>query len=210
MEWVYKALECYTYITVRSLVFKVLAVICMFLMVHTKEDYVKYAGITVLANTGYGVFNFLNLRRHITFKRFKDYQLKHHLKPIFIFFAMSVAITIYSNLDITMLGFMKDNTEVGYYDVAIKIKVILVNIVTSLGAVLLPRTSYYVENENGKGIQDRVCKSSGICSSSGNSTYSWLYYYGKTVYPSVIRKCISAIRYPYVYHHADIDTDWRK
>ena len=28
---------------------------------------------------------------------------------------------------------------------AIKIKVILVNIVTSLGAVLLPRTSYYVE-----------------------------------------------------------------
>ena len=61
MEWVYKALECYTYITVRSLVFKVLAVVCMFLMVHTKEDYVKYAGITVLANTGYGVFNFLNL-----------------------------------------------------------------------------------------------------------------------------------------------------
>ena len=145
MEWVYKALECYTYITVRSLVFKVLAVVCMFLMVHTKEDYVKYAGITVLANTGYGVFNFLNLRRHIIFKRFKDYQLKRHLKPIFIFFAMSVAITIYSNLDITMLGFMKDNTEVGYYDVAIKIKVILVNIVTSLGAVLLPRTSYYVE-----------------------------------------------------------------
>ena len=44
-----------------------------------------------------------------------------------------------------MLGFMRDNTEVGYYDVAIKIKVILVNIVTSLGAVLLPRTSYYVE-----------------------------------------------------------------
>lgn len=49
---------------------------------------------------------------------------------------MSVAITIYSNLDITMLGFMRDNTEVGYYDVAIKIKIILVNIVTSLGAVL--------------------------------------------------------------------------
>ena len=145
MEWVYKALECYTYITMRSLAFKVLAVICMFLMVHTKEDYVKYAGITVLANTGYGVFNLFNLRKHIIFKRFKDYHFRRHLKPVFIFFAMSVAITIYSNLDITMLGFMRDNTEVGYYDVAIKIKVILVNIVTSLGAVLLPRTSYYVE-----------------------------------------------------------------
>lgn len=145
MEWVYKALECYTYITVRSLAFKILAVISMFFLVHTKEDYVKYAGITVLANTGYGIFNLFNLRKHIIFKRFKDYHFQRHIKPILIFFAMSVAITIYSNLDITMLGFMRDDTEVGYYDVAIKIKVILVNIVTSLGAVLLPRTSYYVE-----------------------------------------------------------------
>lgn len=147
MEWLYKALECYTYITVRSLAFKVLAVVLMFMLVKSKEDYVKYAGITVLANTGYGIFNFFNLRRHITFKRLADYDIKRHLKPIVIFFAMSVAITIYSNLDITMLGFMRDNAEVGYYDVAIKIKVILVNVVTSLGAVLLPRTSYYVEKK---------------------------------------------------------------
>lgn len=145
MEWLYKALECYTYITFRSLAFKVLAVIAMFVFVHTKEDYIKYAGIVVLANTGYGVLNLFNLRNHITFRRFKDYQVRRHLKPVFIFFAMTVATTIYSNLDVTMLGFMRDNAEVGYYDVAIKIKVILVNVVTSLGAVLLPRTSYYVE-----------------------------------------------------------------
>lgn len=145
MEWLYKALECYTYITFRSLAFKVLAVIAMFAFVHTKEDYIKYAGIVVLANTGYGVLNLFNLRNHITFRRFKDYQIRRHLKPVFIFFAMTVATTIYSNLDVTMLGFMRDNAEVGYYDVAVKIKVILVNVVTSLGAVLLPRTSYYVE-----------------------------------------------------------------
>ena len=85
---------------------------------------------------------FLNLKRH-----FLSYDIKRHLKPVLIFFAMSVAVTIYSNLDITMLGFMRDDTEVGYYDVAIKIKVILVNVVTSLGAVLLPRTSYYIEKK---------------------------------------------------------------
>lgn len=150
MEWLYKALECYSYITIRSLAFKVLSVALMFLLVKSKNDYVIYAGITVLANTGYGIFNFINLSKHITFRRFKDYDLRRHLKPVVIFFAMSVAITIYSNLDITMLGFMKNDTEVGYYDVAIKIKVILVNVVTSLGAVLLPRTSYYVEKKMNK------------------------------------------------------------
>lgn len=145
MEWLYKALECYSYITIRSLAFKILAVTLMFLMVKSRGDYIKYAGITVLANTGYGIFNFINLNRHMTFKRFSVYNIRRHLRPVVIFFAMSFAITIYSNLDITMLGFMRDNAEVGYYDAAIKVKVILVNVVTSLGAVLLPRTSYYIE-----------------------------------------------------------------
>ena len=44
-----------------------------------------------------------------------------------------------------MLGVMKNNEVVGYYNAAIKIKTILVTLVTSLGTVLLPRLSYYYE-----------------------------------------------------------------
>ena len=59
---------------------------------------------------------------------------------------MACATTIYTNLDTVMVGFMKTDTDVGYYNAAVKIKNILVSIVTSLGSVLLPRASYYVEN----------------------------------------------------------------
>ena len=45
-----------------------------------------------------------------------------------------------------MLGFIRTDVDVGYYNAAVKIKTILVSIVTSLGAVLLPRASYYVEH----------------------------------------------------------------
>ena len=45
-----------------------------------------------------------------------------------------------------MLGFLKTDTDVGYYNAAVKIKSILVSIVTSLGVVLLPRASYYIEH----------------------------------------------------------------
>lgn len=45
-----------------------------------------------------------------------------------------------------MLGFMTSDADVGYYNAAVKIKSILVSIVTSLGVVLLPRASYYVEH----------------------------------------------------------------
>lgn len=42
MEWLYKALEQYTYITVRSVIFKFIALIAMFLLIHEQEDYVVY------------------------------------------------------------------------------------------------------------------------------------------------------------------------
>ena len=47
-----------------------------------------------------------------------------------------------------MLGFMKTDMDVGYYNAAVKIKTILVSIVSSLGAVLLPRVTVYIENND--------------------------------------------------------------
>lgn len=58
---------------------------------------------------------------------------------------MSVATSIYTHLDTVMLGFMHTNTELGYYNAAVKLKSILVSLITSMGTVLLPRLSYYYE-----------------------------------------------------------------
>ena len=74
-----------------------------------------------------------------------EYNFRQHIKPISVFFAMSIATTIYTNMDNVMLGFIKGTTENGYYDAAVKIKNILVSFVSSLGTVLLPRVSYYIE-----------------------------------------------------------------
>ena len=72
------------------------------------------------------------------------------MKAILVFFAMSCATTIYTNMDTVMLGFMKSDEEVGYYNAAVKMKVVLVGVVTSLGTVLLPRASYYIEKGDKK------------------------------------------------------------
>ena len=111
-----------------------------------QSDYVIYGGITILAGVGSNVLNFINVHRYISVKPLRGYCLTRHWKGIFTFFAMSVATTIYTNLDTVMLGFMKTDTDVGYYNAAVKIKTILVSIVTSLGVVLLPRASYYMEH----------------------------------------------------------------
>ena len=60
MEWLYKALEQYTYITIRSVIFKFIALIAMFLLIHKKSDYVIYGGISILAASASNIFNFIN------------------------------------------------------------------------------------------------------------------------------------------------------
>ena len=146
MEWLYKALEQYTYITVRSIVFKLVALVAMFALIHSREDYVIYGGITILASSASSIFNFFHARRFISMRPVGGYHFQPHLKAVAVFFAMACASTVYTNLDTVMLGFMTSDEMVGYYNAAVRIKSILVSIVTSLGAVLLPRASYYVEH----------------------------------------------------------------
>ena len=146
MEWLFKALEEYTYITIRSIIFKVISVVAMFFVVRSSEDYLLYASITVVASAGANLLNLSKVHSYIDWKKFKDYHFYKHIKPILVLFAYTCATTIYTNIDSVMLGFMTSNIEVGYYGVAIKIKNILVSVITALGAVMLPRVSYYYEN----------------------------------------------------------------
>ncbi len=157
MEWLFKAMEQYTYITVRSLIFQLIAIAGMFLTVHSPKDYVLYGVVSVLGAVLSGVFNFLNVHKYIDRKPAGTCDLKRHLKPVAIFFAMASATIIYTQLDSVMLGFMKTDADVAYYHAAVKVKTILVSVITSLGAVLLPRVSYYVE----KGMDDEFRRITG-------------------------------------------------
>ena len=147
MEWLYKALEQYTYITVRSVIFKFIAMGLMFLLIHEQKDYVIYGALAIFAASASNILNFINVHKYIDLKPVGKYNMKRHLKPVGIFLAMSCATTIYTNLDTVMLRLMKGDEEVGYYNAAVKIKTVTLSVVTSLGAVLLPRVSYYIENK---------------------------------------------------------------
>ncbi|MGI5977341.1 MAG: flippase [Candidatus Limivicinus sp.] len=146
MEWLYRGLEQYTYITIRSVTFKGIAMCFMLLLVHAQEDYLIYGGITIIASSASYIMNFLNAKKYIYLHPVGRYNLKQHIKPILVFFALACATTVYTNLDNVMLGFMQSDSAVGCYHVAIRIRSILLGVVTSLGAVLLPRSSYYIEH----------------------------------------------------------------
>ena len=176
MEWLFKGLEQYTYITIRSVLFKLLALVLTFILVREQNDIMIYTALSVLASSASQVLNFFYARKFVdllpvnssTEEHFEErssvihtwwQDIQKHISPTIIFFAMAAATTIYTNLDVLMLRFMTNATEVGYYDAAIRIRAILLTVVASLGTVLMPRAAYLIEEkryEEFKGILTRA------------------------------------------------------
>lgn len=148
MNWLYSAVEQYDYITKRSIAFKFLGVVLMFLFVHSPADCYKYAVITVFANVGGNILNIIYSRIFITYKWYGNYNCKHHIIPTLAMFATYLAVNVYSSLDSVMLGFICGNFQVGIYSAAVKIRTVLTTLITSVGTVLLPRLSFYIANES--------------------------------------------------------------
>ena len=139
MDWVYSIYEDYAYITVRSIFFQIVSLILLFIFVRSKNDYLNYAIITVFSSIGSNIFNFVHARMFVKVKLTWDIPWKHHLLPIFIIFASNVAIMVFVNSDITILGIMKNTYVVGLYSVAAKVYSIIKNLLASLLIVTVPR-----------------------------------------------------------------------
>ena len=73
MEWLYKALEQYTYITIRSVIFKFIALIAMFLLIKQQSDYIVYGAISIFASSASNIFNFINVHKYIDLHLFQQF-----------------------------------------------------------------------------------------------------------------------------------------
>lgn len=148
MDYLYTALEEFRYITVRSVAFQFLSLVLLFTLVKNQNDYLKYAAISVVSSVGSNILNFFHARKFVDFRLAKEtkLELKKHLKPIFTFFAMSAAVSIYTVLDTTMLGFLKGDEAVGIYTAATKINRTVIMMITAATGVLLPRLSFYASS----------------------------------------------------------------
>jgi len=159
IDWFLSGLEQFKIITVRSLIIKVLSIAALFIFVKHEDDIIPYILISVFAQLGNQLWNFLLLYKNNIAISFKSINLKQHFKPLMILYISAIAISIYTVLDTLMLGFLSNYSQVAYYTSATKISKIILPIVTSLGTVLLPRIAYYNEIGKRKEINNLVKES---------------------------------------------------
>ena len=141
-EWIYTIYEDYTYITIRSIVFKMISIVLLFLLVRRPEDYLIYAAITVFSAVGSNLLNFIHARNFVHIKLTTKTNWKYHLKPILIIFASAIAVTIYVSSDTTILGLLKNDYAVGIYSTSVKIYQIAQGLLSALLTVTIPRLAF--------------------------------------------------------------------
>lgn len=146
MEWVYTIYEDYLYITLRSIAMQILSLILMFIFVRDINDFYWYAAINVIASVGGNIFNFIHVRKYISLKLKFNKNIFNHLKYSIVFFASSIASSIYSNIGNTILGLMSGDIAVGLLAVAMKIYVMIKSLIIAVLNVTTARLAYYKYN----------------------------------------------------------------
>lgn len=147
MEWLYGVQEDYLYMTARSVIMQVVSLVLMFVLVKKSTDFYIYAAINAFASVAPSIFGLFHSKKYVDLKICKNLKkCFSHLKACLVFFSSSVASSIYSSIDTTMLGFIASDFYVGIYAVAVRIYVMIKTLLGAVTAVMMPRLTSYVAN----------------------------------------------------------------
>ena len=145
-DWLNSIYEDYFYITSRYLVIQIVSLVMMFVVIRSSADVWKYCIIAIFASFGGNIPNLIYLRKYCKLRVVRRTNIKRHINALLILFVTQIAILIYVNADITMLGFYTDDSTVGIYSLSSKIYSMIKTIINAMILVTLPRMAYIVEN----------------------------------------------------------------
>lgn len=150
VNWFYQGIEDFKFITIRAIIIRTLSAAALFIFVKDSTDLLIYAIIIVGSTVGNNIINFIYLKKHIIInkKTISKINIKKHIHPTLSTFLVTIAISLYYNLNPILIGFLSNESQVGYYTAGIKIIYIGTMLISSISNVLLPRCSNLIANDN--------------------------------------------------------------
>lgn len=156
-EWYFFGVEKFRYITIRSVISRLLGLISLFILVKRTEDYYIYYGIIVAAAVINLLTNVFNLFKelHLTLR---NLQWQRHLKYTWVTYLISLFYNIMIWLDNVLLGLVSTAAAVGLYALSVKIIRIATNLLTDMFMVLYPRTASLIHEGKEQEINQTIHK----------------------------------------------------
>lgn len=163
VEWFFTGVENFRYITLRSILIKVLYIISVFLFVRDTSDYRLYFILTVGVVVLNALINQLYIRKFVRV-RWNNIQLFKYLKQNVTLGIYTLMTSMYLTFNVMYLGLVSNNTEVGYYTTAFKLYSVILGFFTAFTNVMLPRMSSLLANGEKDRFQELVNRSFSVMS----------------------------------------------
>lgn len=155
VEFVNEALENYKFITIKSIIVKIVYFISILLFVKNPNDVVIYAIIVSLTNFFNNIISFIYAKKKIQFN-FKSIKIKTYLKSLVAVVLITNIDLLYSQLDRVMLGRYVSDVSVTIYYTAYYLISTLASIPYAIINVSIPRLSYLLKNEGKEVYEEKL------------------------------------------------------
>lgn len=158
ISWYFMGHEQVKYIVIRNFICKILGISCLFLFVKCKADLLLYMAMNSIISMLGNLSMWTYLPRMLVKVKIDNLKLKKHFRETMIYFIPTIATSIYTVLDKTLIGIItKDVYENGYYEQATKIINIVKGIVfNAVNTVMGARISYLFIQEKYEEIRIRI------------------------------------------------------
>lgn len=159
VSWFFYGMEKFRITTIRSLISRVLIIICTFLFVHSEKDLWVYTFVMSACFLLEQLQLLPFLFRYVKKVSIKKQDILKHILPNIRLFIPLLALSLFHWMDKIMLGMILRNTAiVAFYAYAESIINLPKGILTALDTVMLPRISYMLANNR---IEESVQKFRG-------------------------------------------------
>lgn len=161
VEWYFTGVENFKYITIRSIIIRLLYVIAVFVFVKQREDYLLYFAMTMGTVVVNAIVNMLYAKQNVRII-VKELFSSRYIKDNLTLGVYSIMTSMYLTFNVMYLGLMGDNTQVGYYTTAFKLYSVILGFFTAFTNVMLPRMSSILVSGDDEQFQNMVNRSFSV------------------------------------------------
>ena len=144
ISFYYQGVENFKGLAIRSVIVKLIGLVCIFIFVKRQEDLWIYALCLSLSLLFGNIIMWPSMIKQIKFVPIKSLEIKKRIWPSILIFLPTLAVTIYSVLDKTMIGLLSPNPDYdnGCYEQAYKLNGIALLLVTVISPIFASRNTY--------------------------------------------------------------------
>ncbi len=150
VEWYNEAMEEFRFITIKTMVIRIISVVFIFVLIHSPEDVYIYVAITSVVTIANYIVSYIYARHESgipTRELFRGLDFRPYIVPLLTIMLLNNTVILYTMADRTILGYFTDAENVGYFALGSKVAEMTRTLLLSVVFATLPRLSLYLKED---------------------------------------------------------------